>query len=194
MISHQKTTRRDFLEARFSSDYEHLIYSADAGTAASYLPGWDGSKVEAWRFDIAFHYWFIMSTKRGASGYDGMIQTMRDWVGSRVDMEAATRDPSDYWHLFSFELAARELCHDWIRAALVYTQLTMKVGPGNPNDAQHSSYLVEADLFLSSDKKLVAALNECRRQANFDLAESRLTDLMGGKRSAVEAIRAALMA
>jgi hypothetical protein len=69
----------------------------------------------------------------------------------------------------------------------------MKVGLGNARDEQHSAYLVDADLFLSSDKRLVTALNEVRRQASFPLAESRATDLKRGKISAVDAIRAALI-
>jgi hypothetical protein len=107
-------------------------------------------------------------------------------------MQTATDDPADFWNLWCEEATPGEVRRDWIRAALAYTQLTMKVGLGNAGDAQHSAYLVDADIFLSSDQRLVTALNEVRGQASFPLAESRATNLKRGTVSAVDAVRVAL--
>jgi class 3 adenylate cyclase len=96
IAGNQKSNRQVALRDKFASDYTHLIYSADRATAAHYLPGWDGQKVEAWRFDVAARYWFDMTTGRGSAGYSGLVQTMRDWIGSRVDMQSATDDPADF--------------------------------------------------------------------------------------------------
>lgn len=192
IVAVQKSNRQAALQDNFASDYNHLIFSADRASAAAHLPGWDGQKVEAWRFDVASRYWHDMSTTRGSPHYDGMVQTMRDWVGARVDMNAAIGDPVDYWSLWMDEVTPDEVRRDWVRNATAYTQLMMKVGDGNARDAQHSAYLVDADLFLSSDRRLVKTFNQVREQALFPIAESRATDLQRGAVSAADAIRVAL--
>jgi hypothetical protein len=188
----QRDNRRKMLNDSFASDFNHLLVSAEPRSAEVYLPGWHGHQVEGWRFEIAARYWRSMSTTRGRPGYDGMVETMRQWIGSYVDLRTAVSDPVDFANLWLCEATPHDVPRDWIRAALAYTQTTMKIGPGNARDEQHSAYLVDAHLFLSADRRLVAALQEVRRQALFPLAEPRITDLQNGARSALDAIAVAL--
>jgi hypothetical protein len=190
---YQRDIRQKQLAENFASDYSHLRISTDDPLAAApYLPGWDGHKVEAWRFDIAFRYWHFMNTRSGSPQYGGFVQTMRDWIGSYVEMRTATANPVDFANLFLEEAEPADLRRDWIRTAMAWTQTTMKIGKGNAADEQHSAYLVDADLFLTADKKLVTALAEVRRQATFTFADLRLVDLQHGKIAAVDAVTQAL--
>lgn len=188
LVAGQKWNRKAMLADSFASDYKHLLRSGSPEAAQGYLPGWDGQKVEAWRFDIASRYWFDMTTGRGNPRYNGLVQTNRDWVGSRVDMRAATSDPVDFTRLWFDEAEVDEVPRDWIRAALAYTQTTMKVGQGNARDEQHGAYLPDADKFLTADKRLVAALHEVRWQAPFKFAEPHVVPRSHGNGSPVDAI------
>jgi hypothetical protein len=50
----------------------------------------------------------------------------------------------------------------------------MVLGSSVPADEQHSSYLVDSDLFLSADSRYVSALITAREDAPFAMAEPRL--------------------
>jgi hypothetical protein len=73
----------------------------------------------------------------------GLVRTIRDRIGSYVDMQDAAADPADFWRFWSDEAATDEVPRDWTRAALAYTQITMKIVPGNARDEQHSTHLVD---------------------------------------------------
>lgn len=189
----QKHNRKQMLTDNFASDYIGLLRAGSPEAAQAHLPGWDGHKVEAWRFDLASRYWFDMTTGRGTPGYNGLVQTNRDWIGSRVNMRQATSDSIGFVRLWFDEAQVDEVPRDWIRAALAYTQTTMKIGPGNARDEQHSAYLPDADTFLTADRRFATALHEVRRQAPFDFAEPHVVSASDGGSSLVDEIASILV-
>jgi len=194
ILAGQKQNRQAMLADNFASDYIHLQRSGSPEAAHFHLPGWNGQTTDAWRFDIASRYWFDMTTSRGRPGYTGMVQTNRDWIGSRLDMRLATSDPADFTRLWFDEVDAEEVPRDWVRCALAYTQLTMKISHGNARDEQHSAYLTDADIFLTADKRFADALREVRRQAPFGLAETHVVPAEQDGGSPLGAIAAILSA
>jgi hypothetical protein len=57
---------------------------------------------------------------------------------------------------------------------LLVMQLDFKVTPGNPADEQHSTYLLDGDLFLSADARYISLLGKVREDSPFNFAEPRL--------------------
>ncbi|MDA2892598.1 hypothetical protein PDG61_16885 [Mycolicibacterium sp. BiH015] len=193
IVTVQRDNRANRLRDKFIVDYCDVRVSSEPKEATRAMGGWDGTKTEAWRVDVGSSYWFNMSTSRGRPGYSGPVQTNRDWIGSYIDMRSAIADPVSFATLFLEELTPEEVPRDWMRAAVAYTQTATKIGLGNPRDEQHSAYLVDADIFLSADKRLVDVLNEVRRQAPFSVAEPRVVEIHGAVRK-VDAIATALTA
>ena len=173
-------------------DNFHLEYSRVASSAPPYVRRffggtWDGNRVEGWRFDIGMSYWDIMI---GRPGRDA--DTMRDWLESYIDARTATADPDDFRRLWFYDLKLSDVRRDWLRFAVTHTQTSFKIQDSNARDEQHSAYLVDADLFLSADRRLINVLEKVRAQAPFDFAEPRL--VKPAKSSiGVDAIIAALM-
>jgi hypothetical protein len=81
----------------------------------------------------------------------------------------------------------RDVRPDWFRFAVRHTQVDVGVQDTNPRDKQDSAYLVDADLFLSADKRLIRVLTAVRVQAPFDVAAPRLVK-PAWARSRVEAV------
>lgn len=65
---------------------------------------------------------------------------------------------------------------NWLNWAVACVQLTAKLGSGNPGNAQQASYLVDCDLFLTSDRRFVRVLERVREDAPFSFAETVLMD------------------
>lgn len=133
-----------------------------------YIPGWGGRDIEGWRFDRAPRYWFNVTTRRGNRNFNGLVQTNRDWIGSRIDLEAATADADDFARLW-LEATPSEVPRDWIRGAPAFGQTTAKIGRGDGNaaDEQHGAYLLDATHFLTADRRFFTALKEIAVQAEF---------------------------
>lgn len=69
----------------------------------------------------------------------------------------------------------------WLRWAVNLIQSNAKVTPGNPADEQHSTHLLDCDMFLTADARYVKVLQQVREDAPFPFAEPRL---VSGDRSA----------
>ncbi len=100
--------------------------------------------------------------------------TFADWVGAYVDLAAVRSDPIDFTRFWFEEVALAAVPRQWIRWAVDTVQTDRKVTGGNPADQQHSSYLLDCDVFLSADAAFVAVLQAVREDAPFSLAEPRL--------------------
>ncbi|WP_235169471.1 hypothetical protein [Rhodococcus erythropolis] len=174
MLSSQRENRGSILKDRFSFEVDDLWASPPSDAPEHYMGGWDGSRVHAWRVELRDYYWTFMTLHYSYSLGGHFGQTERDWVGSYVDISRATSDRADFTKLWIEEIASFDVKRDWLRWAVRWVQSTMKVTDGNPRDEQHSAYLVDADLFLSADKRFVAILQEIRSRASFSFADVKL--------------------
>lgn len=73
-------------------------------------------------------------------------------------------------------------------------QHSMKVGRGDPVDVQLSSYLLDADLFITNDKRLVRILDAVRSAARRTFAVPKYADIHRAQDDAVSAIESVLTA
>ncbi|RYE41364.1 MAG: hypothetical protein EOP24_37260 [Hyphomicrobiales bacterium] len=172
LLTVQRQNRESVLNEKFNFEIDDLWAEPSIDwqkhDSESYMEGWDGSRVPAWRIELCDYYWQFMTT-RGSIG-----QTERDWVGAYVDLRRATSDRANFTKMWIDEIDAAEVPRDWIRWAVRWVQSTMKITDGNPRDEQHSAYLVDADLCLSADRRFVGALQAIRRRAPVEFADLRL--------------------
>ncbi|MDX2973530.1 hypothetical protein [Kribbella solani] len=98
--------------------------------------------------------------------------TFADWVGACVDLSAIRRARSDFLRFWAHEVDLGSMPRNWIRWAVNLLQATEKVTGGNPSDEQHSSYLVDADYFLTADRRYAAILEAVREDAPFEIAKT----------------------
>jgi hypothetical protein len=157
----------------------------------SYLAGWSGEPVEAWRAVCRDFYWYQLVSSHALAVLSRRDTTTADWVGAYVNLRRLHSDRAEFTKFWLEDVRAEALPREWLRWAVNLLQADRKVTSGNPVDEQHSSYLVDCDLFLSADGPYVSLLAEVREDAPFSFAEPRL---VSGDRdvSVIERISAVL--
>ena len=153
--------------------------SGEAGTAEWFADltgqpeeikiGWNGERIEAWRFENAMYWWTHLceaSRQRDT--------TPLDWAGPWLKTNVIRRDRRS-WNCFLYhEVSAIELRRSWIRTSLPWAQLATRISGGNPRDAQHAAYLFDADIFVTADRRFAKVLDVLRSDAPASFAETRL--------------------
>jgi len=175
-VAAQQQNRAAMIENGFNfrAPYDTVTISM-AGSHPSYFGGtWNGADVDMWRFDVGQRYWEYLT---GRPGNDA--DTVRQFLESYLDVRKATADPNDFRRFWFDELRPNDVKRDWLRAAVDYAQIGFQVKESNARDQQHCSYLLDADLFLSADKRFVEVLKTVRGYAPFSFAEPRLVALSG---------------
>ena len=80
-----------------------------------------------------------------------------------------------------------------MRVLVPYAQLAWRLGQGEPQDAQHASYLFDTDVFLTADRRYAWALELVRswtktsfaRVALLQVGDPRVSSLLAGIRDAL---------
>jgi hypothetical protein len=125
--------------------------------------GWDpGTKVAPWRFDLLSVQWKALVLDPVRTHITGQAATYADWVGAYVNLEAIRYSRRDFGHFILYEINEAHMPRTWLRRAVALIQHSMKLGHGNPVDAQLASYLVDADLFITNDKRYARILEAVR--------------------------------
>jgi hypothetical protein len=146
-------------------DYADAIASESPATAAATMGGWDGRPTALWRIEVGDYFWSWLQNRAGS---------MKDFLGAYIDLRAVRSDAAGYRKLWLEEIQSSEVSREWLRFAVMYTQLQWRLAKSNARDGQHSMYLTDAHLFLTTDARFVRTLEAVRRQSNFDFAEPRL--------------------
>jgi hypothetical protein len=162
----QRINRKMLVSSGFQVPYNMVLASPQPFDRRYFGGTWRSCAVEAWRVEVGQRYWEYLI---GRPGRDA--DTIRDFLESYIHPEIATADPNDFRALWFEELTAPALKRDWLLAAVSYTQTAFKLNDSNVRDQQHSAYLVDADLFLSADRRLVEVLKVVRDQADFHFAK-----------------------
>ncbi|MEV4399994.1 hypothetical protein [Nonomuraea sp. NPDC049607] len=118
--------------------------------------GWrQGEPIEIWRTQA---HMILMSVL-----FDNPPHTYFDWIGIYVDISALQNNHRAFGEMLLHEVEAARMRRNWLRWAVDFAQHAMKVGQGNPMDGQLSSYLYDANLFITRDKRFSDILNEVRQ-------------------------------
>jgi hypothetical protein len=175
LVDRQRDNRARMLESDFKlRPLTKLMVTPDPEAPESYLAGWDGRPAEMWRVSNRDLYWRELSVVSGRAVLTKEDTTIADWVGSYADLTSLRSSHTDFTRFWLQDVDLRAMRRNWLRWAVDIAQFNYKVTGGNPADAQHSSYLLDCDLFLSADTRYVEVLKLVREDAPFRFAEPRL--------------------
>lgn len=174
IIWRQRWQRSELLSSRFEkqllgSRLSELEVMAD-DPAHTLVPGWDGHPVAAWRANMAQLTWYHLGIVGPRAWITKEDRTMTDWVEPYVDVKRLRRESFDFGRMWLKEARIEEVPRNWLSWAVEVVQWTPKVSSGNPADAQHAAYLLDCELFLTSDKRFARALEQVGRDAPFEFA------------------------
>ena len=131
--------------------------------AAAPMKGWNGTPVEAWRFDA------LTAFERALQGKH---HPYFDWLGGDIDLDMLAFEQVSLRTFWLHDVATVNMRRQWLRWAFQFLQRQYAVSDGTPVDAQIGCYLVDVDLLLSADKTMVTIAKKCNEDAPFDVAES----------------------
>lgn len=149
----------------FGGDYMDVVLGCPPQNGGTVMGGWDGRDAAMWRVEIGDYYWHTISKP------PSLVETQGEWFAAYIDLGRVRSDAANYRKLWLDELEPLDVRREWLRFAVGYAQLVRKVKRSNALDAQHTMYLVDADLFLSADSAFIEVLKDVRRQAPFAFAE-----------------------
>lgn len=69
-----------------------------------------------------------------------------------------------------------DIKRDWLQSAVRWSQTHRKIAASNPADEQHSAYLLDAEAFVTADRRLVDVLRDVQGHAPFAFANPILID------------------
>jgi hypothetical protein len=108
------------------------------------VPGWDGSDIDSWRIQARDVWWHGLVGQRQ--------RAYVEWTEPFLDLAAIRRSAASWTHLWFHEVETTEVPREWLRWAVRLLQSTRTVTAGTPGDNQISSYLLDADGFLTADR------------------------------------------
>lgn len=173
LYEQQRATKAGYLDSNVELNLSDLWVDVHASTFPGLSIGWEAEKVEWWRAEMSVFYWHNLVTRRRQQAWD---LTWVDWVEPWVNLEAMSRDRADYNLFWYRDLTIRDVARSWLAHAVSYMQLATKLGRGNAADAQHSSYLVNADLFVSADKRYIQTLEAVRPFSPVEFARTAVVE------------------
>ncbi|GAB3253806.1 hypothetical protein GCM10027562_14780 [Arthrobacter pigmenti] len=182
MVQRQKHNRSEMLRTKFNLgdltqvSGQHEDFGPGKASLRGNLPGWDGSSRDMWRLNLAQLNWHQLGVIGPRAGITGEDRTMTDWIEPWVDLGKLRSNPESFIHMWLEEGRIADVPRNWLNWAVDMVQWTSKVGSGNPVDAQHSSYLIDCDLFLTADSRFVDILERVRVDAPFPFAGTVLVD------------------
>lgn len=142
------------------------------------LPGLSaGDTFEFWRANFHSVFWHNLAVRPRRKRLDPTIDTTyADWISPYVSLSKLASDKADFNRFCFYEVDAVNVPRIWIRNALDWVHLNWKVAPSAGWDNAHAAYTVDADIFLTADKRLTWALAAAREIAPVAFAETRLVE------------------
>jgi hypothetical protein len=134
---------------------------------------WDGKPTHAWRLELA-DQWSEALCEQEARVPPGSAQTYRDWASCYLNTATLARERHAFVELWIRNVQPYNVPRSWLRSSLRLAQASQKIEDGNLADNQHSSYLLDADVFVTADKRFARSLKVVRTQAPFRMADVAL--------------------
>ena len=176
IISSQRTQRTEAIRTNFKMRHlaELTASPSPESPVQSDIPGWSGDPVEPWRVACRHVFWYYLVTIACRAVLTKEDATFADWVGAYVDLSRLRSSPEDFTRFWLYDVNRDAVPRNWLRWAVNFVQPAFKITPGNPFDEQHSSYLLDCDLFLSADARYISVLKIIYEESPFTIAEPRL--------------------
>jgi hypothetical protein len=170
----QRENKTEFQKSNFSVT-NYPLWTDIPADDPDLNAGWDGTRVEDWRFKNSYVWWFNLAVipYTAAAIHRRADTTLADWVTPWVDLSRIRLDRGSWNRLWYAEVDASAVPRNWLREVLPWIQLATKIGSGNPRDVQHSSYLFDSDVFVTADRRYAAALDLARASSPRPFAEVR---------------------
>lgn len=190
IVRRQKLNRAELLDKKVilgdlsQLNAEHEDFGSGNAALRGNLPGWDGSRTKLWCVNLAQLTWHQLGVIGPRAGITGEDRTMTDWIEPWVDLGKLRSDPDSFRQMWLEEARIDDVRRNWLNWAVDLVQSTSKIGSGNPADAQHASYLIDSDVFLTADSRFVDILERVRDDAPFTFARTVLVDGDRAKRTA----------
>jgi hypothetical protein len=156
-----KTIREETRRAGHTIDT--FRWNSAEAVFAGPTPGWDGKPFEAWRSQSVARWWEDLVLGRSA--------TVQDWLTPWIDVPAIRSDQSSWTRFWTREIEVAAVPREWIRWAMAQVQATRTWSNGTPGDNQISTYLLDVDLAISTDKVFVDLAGRMRAHSPAPLAE-----------------------
>jgi hypothetical protein len=145
----------------------------------SVVPGWlregiaQDERIEAWRVQNAILWREQLVEPTFGLSY-ARDTTLADWLVPFIRLELIRRDSKGYTDFWYREIEASSVPRNWMRWAvdLVQSRPAIAIGPGNPDDGQLSSYLFDADVFMTGDRRFGRVLEAVRAAAPVPFART----------------------
>ena len=129
------------------------------------IRGWRGDDVEAWR----------------PEGLVAMTHALSDpgnpyheWMVTFIALDPSFLHGPAWGTFWLYEAQKSSLPRQWLRWAHSFVQRFRRVNSGSASDTQLYTYFVETDIVVTSDKALLAILEECRPFAPVRLPAGKL--------------------
>ena len=172
VVSRQRTNKGEMLNNKFTmGPLDGLIGEAAAGLQTG-VPEWSGEAAAAWRLNLAQLTWHQLAVIGPRASVTGEDRTLTDWVAPYVNVARVKLEAARFTSMWLDEAQIEEVPRNWLNWAVDMVQLTRKIGTGNPADAQHASYLLECELFLSADVRFLETLERIRHDSPFAFAST----------------------
>lgn len=126
--------------------------------------------VEYWRNATAYH--FEEEMKVFTSPY-------REFLDCFINVEAMFADMQDFERVWYEEIEPSQLKRLWVRGSMEYLQRWHQPTNGSPADSLLSVHLLDADYFVTADKKFAKCLKKIHQEAPFETGKPLLVS--GGK-------------
>jgi len=138
------------------------------------LEGWPpGVRIEGWRISSRDVFWEVLARaplRRLLNKYENT--TYADFIGASVDLPRMVRSRAEFTEFWFKSVKVSALRRCWLRWAVDHAQTLTRIrGRGNPRDAQHVSYLLDCDLFMTADMRYEQTLQLVAEVAPFTMAK-----------------------
>lgn len=127
------------------------------------VPGWDGEPFEAWRANGEQRWWSELVLRQS--------ETSLDWLEPWLDLERMRKERESWISFWTREVSTEHMVREWIRWAMAEVQALHKVTNGTPVDNQITTYLVDCDIFVTSDRGFAQCIDLIRPHSPASLAQ-----------------------
>lgn len=164
LVEHQEVHRDTIRSGGFPFD------SLSSLTTSVRLGGDRREEVSMWRFELMTFFWKELVHKRRWVQFPTLDSTFADWIGCHVDLYGGISNFDEYNEFWLYQVQKDEIPRNWLRWAIHWAQMRQRITAGNPADAQHASFLLDADIFVTADKALIEVLSSLSRQVTARVA------------------------
>jgi hypothetical protein len=156
----QRFNRSAFKESGLSATWEVEPQVDLSNQLENERLGWEGGRIGFWRVDNATTWWAV--ALRGHTGKVPLHKSLHDWLDPWIRADLIRQDRESWNRFWYYEVDAARTPRNWITSLMPWAQILTKLGEGNPRDIQHASYLYDADVFFTADRRYASSLEHLR--------------------------------